>query len=639
MDIVALKNSFKEYTERMTLIRRLSSPAIHSDDNVFAYSNRLRGNFQRIGELAAINRKMLDEELYPLLRSAGTLDDDLSEELEGFAEALLSIASEEEEFENLDLPITSLISERLLLDAEKKMDICKRIRMMDAELNACYSMMNMIQRITTHPGLCKVYKDRGLALANEFISLLDKDTIIIIPDMECRRIVLTDARFSASFYERSTGDENDNRCNLELLNMMMEIAEDDFYHDAVSDFNWDYFKFRVYEYYLQCTDILNERGFNESQLAFIADKADEMEKFIEAKKSFVSDIPGAGTCPAIIARSRYLAGRIDLKEYRGILLDSYHSRGKEDFSVDGGYLNILIPLEILCTIDAENLSAPESFLLQELYNGISAYLFHIPSTGTMSFLLEFLTKIIERYVEVPGGTYFEDFVMECIAAIHPPTFIHSRMVGQITERLCYHLLKYEPERFIGMPGLNTLEDVRRERGRIRLFAYHSALCHDVGKISIIDTILVYGRKLLDLEFQIIKSHPVMGARLLSAHSSTGDYADVALLHHRWYDDKGGYPAENLSADSPYKTVIDLVLCADCMDAATDTIGRSYSSGKTLSDYMKELKEGAGTRYAPWLPALFEKPGVFDDIEFLLKEGRRVNYEETYNLLKQVQDMG
>ena len=30
---------------------------------------------------------------------------------------------------------------------------------------------------------------------------------------------------------------------------------------------------------------------------------------------------------------------------------------------------------------------------------------------------------------------------------------------------------------------------------------------------------------------------------------------------------------------------------------------------------------------------------FEDIEFLLKEGRRVNYEETYNLLKQVQDMG
>ena len=86
-------------------------------------------------------------------------------------------------------------------------------------------------------------------------------------------------------------------------------------------------------------------------------------------------------------------------------------------------------------------------------------------------------------------------------------------------------------------------------------------------------------------------------------------------------------------------MIDIVLCADCMDAATDTVGRSYSRGKTLADFIRELREGAGTRYAPWLPSLLEKEEVFKDVECLLTKAREINYRETYTLLKDVQEKG
>ncbi|MCR5120405.1 MAG: hypothetical protein K6B44_12400, partial [Lachnospiraceae bacterium] len=165
------------------------------------------------------------------------------------------------------------------------------------------------------------------------------------------------------------------------------------------------------------------------------------------------------------------------------------------------------------------------------------------------------------------------------------------------------------------------------------------LCHDFGKINIIDTIFVYGRKLLDLEFNIIKSHPSMGKKLLEAHNRTREYVDVAMGHHKWYDNKGGYPEDFDTSKSPYKTVIDLVLCADCMDAATDTVGRSYNKGKTLEDFRRELVAGAGTRYAPWLPALLEREEVITDVEFLLNQAREINYRDTYNLLKDVQEKG
>ncbi|MBO4375556.1 MAG: hypothetical protein J5829_10675 [Lachnospiraceae bacterium] len=639
MEIESIKKEFEEYAKRMSDIRILSSPSIKKFDSAESYSERLSSNFKKIGELAAINREMLDSKLYPLLNSEDALDGELSDELEELADTLLSVAGDEEDFENLDLPIAFLIGERLLKDVAESDDINSKIRKMDEQIIVCYSMMNMTERIFTDPKISADYKDKGVAIGDEFIKMLDKDVFLTITDMECRDIVLTDARFMTSFFERTSGDDAVNRKNIEILDTMMRVASDMFYHEAVPEFDWDYFTYRVLEYYVQCTDIFNARGFAPDLLEKICDRADELDKLFAVNPEYFGDIPGSNFYPVHAARSRCLAGRMSKEDYRAFLLDRYEKRDRVDFSVDGGCENVLVPLETLCLIDPKNLSAEDVTLIRTLYQGLSAYLFRIPNTGVMSFLLEFFTVIITNFIEIPSGVSFEDFVLQCLAAMHPPTYVHSRMVGQISERVAYHILRLQPEIFIGMPGCKTKEDVLERKDEILSYTYHAALCHDFGKISIIDTIFVYGRKLLDLEFNIIKTHPVTGGEFLRSHESTKTYADVAIGHHKWYDDSKGYPFDFKTADSPYKPVIDIVLCADCLDAATDTVGRSYNRGKDLNDYIGELKEGSGTRYAPWLPGIFEHEEVFRDIEYLLKVGRHDTYQETYNLLKNVQDKG
>ncbi|MCR5283299.1 MAG: hypothetical protein K6E18_08000 [Lachnospiraceae bacterium] len=74
-----------------------------------------------------------------------------------------------------------------------------------------------------------------------------------------------------------------------------------------------------------------------------------------------------------------------------------------------------------------------------------------------------------------------------------------------------------------------------------------------------------------------------------------------------------------------------------MDAATDSVGRSYNKGKTLQDFLEELKKDAGTRYAPWLSTLLEREEVFHDIEYLLTHARELNYRDTYQLLRSATD--
>lgn len=151
----------------------------------------------------------------------------------------------------------------------------------------------------------------------------------------------------------------------------------------------------------------------------------------------------------------------------------------------------------------------------------------------------------------------------------------------------------------------------------------------------VETILTYGRPLFDLEFEWIREHPTVGAWLLSQHPETACYEGAAGLHHKWYDDSRGYP-ENVSLkDRPDKTLISIVGFADCMDAATDTIGRSYKPGKTLDSFLEEVRADNGSRFAPYLAELVEEPDVRADLESILSYGRDENYRNAYRLMKGV----
>ena len=224
-------------------------------------------------------------------------------------------------------------------------------------------------------------------------------------------------------------------------------------------------------------------------------------------------------------------------------------------------------------------------------------------------------------------------MLNLLAALHPPTYVHTRMVAEFTACLCRHLIDREPELLLGILDCETIEDVRLKRDELIDLAYHCALCHDTGKLFIVDTIFIYGRKLFDEEFGYIKTHPKMGAEYLRRYPSTEAYADVALGHHKWYDNSKGYPEDFDTSTSPLKTIIDLVLCADCLDAATDTVGRSYNRGKTIEAFTEEIREGSGTHYAPWLADLLSDEPVRKDIDHLLKHGREQNYQDTFRLLK------
>lgn len=132
----------------------------------------------------------------------------------------------------------------------------------------------------------------------------------------------------------------------------------------------------------------------------------------------------------------------------------------------------------------------------------------------------------------------------------------------------------------------------------------SALLHDIGKIGIRDSVLLKEGKLTDDEFEQIKQHTVIGAKILEQVNLPYDLKPIlpgVKYHHERYDGKG-YP-EGLSGDN-IPLYGRMMAVADAYDAMTSD--RPYRKGMPIEKALAILEEGNGTQWDPTFVQLFVK---------------------------------
>lgn len=123
--------------------------------------------------------------------------------------------------------------------------------------------------------------------------------------------------------------------------------------------------------------------------------------------------------------------------------------------------------------------------------------------------------------------------------------------------------------------------------------YYIALLHDCGKIGVPDNILGKPGRLTDEEFEIIKSHTVRGAEILSRFKSLEDVDKGALYHHERYDGKG-YPEGKAGEDIPF--VARMICVADSFDAMNSN--RVYRKMLTREKIISEIEINKGLQFDP-----------------------------------------
>jgi putative two-component system response regulator len=159
------------------------------------------------------------------------------------------------------------------------------------------------------------------------------------------------------------------------------------------------------------------------------------------------------------------------------------------------------------------------------------------------------------------------------------------------------------------------EDHAEITGQFLKDIYDSSVLHDIGKVGIPDSILLKKGSLSVEEFEIMKTHTVIGydalkkaSQDLGSDSFLNMAMDIVLYHHERWDGKGyptGLKGENIPLSARAVSI------ADVYDALTSErpYKRAFSHEETI-----EIMKGEAGKFDPNLFALFLKNAIeFDKI--------------------------
>ncbi len=153
----------------------------------------------------------------------------------------------------------------------------------------------------------------------------------------------------------------------------------------------------------------------------------------------------------------------------------------------------------------------------------------------------------------------------------------------------------------------------------------TGLLHDIGKIGVPDSILNKTTALTEFEYDVMKTHTIIGGRILKDFTIIPHVDEGAKFHHEHYDGSG-YPNGLKGEEIPLNARI--IGIADAFDAMTAS--RVYRKGLDMSYVKEELKSGSGKQFDPGLVEimleLIESGKL--NVEKMIEESNRSEEDET-----------
>jgi len=146
----------------------------------------------------------------------------------------------------------------------------------------------------------------------------------------------------------------------------------------------------------------------------------------------------------------------------------------------------------------------------------------------------------------------------------------------------------------------------------------AAPLHDVGKIGIPDVILMKPGPLSPAEFEVMKSHTVIGGRILSGsrYPLLQVAQQIALSHHEFWDGRGYTPGIR---GEGIPLVGRIVSVADTFDCFTHE--RPYKRAASSGEAVEEILRERGRQFDPRVVDAFmrvERSGTLDRLDSLIQ---------------------
>lgn len=182
-----------------------------------------------------------------------------------------------------------------------------------------------------------------------------------------------------------------------------------------------------------------------------------------------------------------------------------------------------------------------------------------------------------------------EFMVDALSAVvesrNAETGDHTKRIKFYTRIMANHLMKHFP-RYGLMPV--TVDAISR-----------ASVMHDIGKIGISDTILLKPGRLTNEEFEIMKTHTVIGCKILEEFykDRTSEFYrfcyEICRYHHERWDGKG-YPDHLAGDDIPISAQI--VAVADVYDALVSP--RVYKASFSKEKAFEMIMNGECGQFSP-----------------------------------------
>ena len=124
--------------------------------------------------------------------------------------------------------------------------------------------------------------------------------------------------------------------------------------------------------------------------------------------------------------------------------------------------------------------------------------------------------------------------------------------------------------------------------------------HDIGKVGICDAVLLKTDPLTPVEYEVIKTHPIIGEQIVQHLGFFTRERAIIRHHHEWWDGRG-YPDGLMGHQIPFLARI--VTVADAFDAITTN--RPYRASQSFQEGLDELQGWAGIQFDAEAVAAFQ----------------------------------
>ena len=563
------------------------------------YRNSLKAR-DEILSLKEENDTILKEELFPILDDIyGASEEELAD-LEEFADALMDWKT------NLDNGVYVIIHEALLRMYRVARNPSRIIKEL-YKLGMGYYYQDLAYRGCRHP------KAHQLSFENEMLFTEAASYFRYFPTIENDEtrayIIRSMANISIS--------SNDRRKRLSSSIRVLNIVTDPYYRNMAPSLPWKRYERATYQQISATRSTLSKGDFTNEELSLIMEACSII---FEPEKD--NDNPNIRWLWPYYEMELNL-GLADLKTTLSRMEKLIMNMNFDQYDESGLYANVQLPIyygrllkENPQLLEKERYTA----FLKEAYDKMMKTLMTMPSENMDEYFSYIFSLLANSYFETQGVTSYFEIMKKLISRFTGEYYIKARRTGEILTLLCQNILKNDPSFFDELP---ILKDKKDKEKAIETFASDCGLFYDFGLIPMNLEKNLLTRRLFEREDEIYTLHTDIGYHCLKERESTKRFADIALGHHRDYDENGGYPEEYVRIESPYRRMCDLIAIVSYLIEHFE---------KDIDAVCDDILNKSRTSFSPIIASYLEDKQLRKQLYEILTGERKQYYKELYEQL-------